>query len=294
MRLAIGLAIAALGIASARVVRTAAYAQTRSKSAVAEAPFAPSAGAAPFISIGFREALADLLYVRLIGYFNSETSLADGVADLAEGVAALDPRFKRVYELGANAMTLAKLDVTRQTFLRAVALLERGMSEFPDSCCLPYLAGQIYTQDLKSDDATQQREWNERGVLLIESAIRKPGAPASAAAWAAVMRTKLGQHERAVANLREMLLVTNDAKARDRLIAALADLEKKDAASVASEIYAERKKFERQWRAERPSVSATFYVLIGKRIVPGFDLGDLATGGIGMTVQEQDQPEPFD
>jgi hypothetical protein len=260
----------------------------------AEAPFAPAPESAPFIAAGFREAFADLLYVRLIGYFNSEASTGDGVADLAEAVANLDPHFKRVYELGANAMTLAKRDVTQNVVLRAVALLERGMKLYPREWRLSYLAGQIYTQDLKSDDPRQEREWNQRGVLLVESAIRKPGAPASAAAWAAVMRTKLGQHERAVSNLREMLLVTNDTKARQRLIAALADLEKKDANVVASEIYAERLKFERKRREERPSVPATFYVLIGPRLRPGFDLGELAIGGNELEVQEQpqlDEPE---
>lgn len=285
------LAIAAVALVGARVARVAARDHSRSAAAAGEAPFAPSSASAPFIAVGFREAFADLLYVRLVGYFNDESSTGDGVADLAEAVATLDPQFKRVYELGANAMTLAKFDVNQGVFLRAVALLERGMKLFPQEWRLPYLAGQIYTQDLKSTDPAQVRTWNERGVLLVESAIRKPGAPAHAAAWAAVMRTKLGQHERAVTNLREMLLVTNDEKARQRLIAALADLEAKDAAVVASEIYAERYKFQRKWKAERPSVSPTFYTLLGPRIRPGFDMGDLAVGGRDLSTAEEVDPD---
>jgi hypothetical protein len=290
MRLLGGFVVAAVALAGARAARIATV-QKHSDVETSAHPFAPAPGSAPFIAVGFREAFADLLYVRLIGYFNGQASTGDGVADLAEAVADLDPHFKRVYELGANAMTLAKLDVTQNVVLRAVALLERGMKVFPQEWRLPYLAGQIYTQDLKSADPAQEREWSQRGVLLVESAIRKPGAPVSAAAWAAVMRTKLGEHERAVANLREMLLVTNDAKARQRLFAALADLEEKDASVVASEVYAERYKFERQWRAERPSVPPTLYILIGPRIRPGFSLAELAAGGPELSVQEQDEPE---
>jgi hypothetical protein len=290
VRLLGGFVVAALALAGARAARMATV-QKDSEVELTAPPFAPAPGSAPFLAVGFREAFADLLYVRLIGYFNSEASSGEGVADLSEAVADLDPHFKRVYELGANAMTLAKLDVTQNVLLRAVALLERGMKLYPQEWRLPYLAGQIYTQDLKSDDPAQQREWNQRGVLLVETAIRKPGAPVSAAAWAAVMRTKLGEHERAVSNLREMLLVTNDTKARQRLVAALADLQEKDAAVVASEIYAERYKFERKWRAERRTVPATLYILIGPRIRPGFDLSELAAGGPDLTVEEHDEPD---
>ena len=82
-------------------------------------------------------------------------------------------------------------------------MLERGIAEFPDDWKLPYLAGQIYTQDLVTDDPNQRREWNERGTLLTESAIREPGPPQQAATWVAFMRTKLGQRDRAIKDLRE-------------------------------------------------------------------------------------------
>ena len=130
---------------------------------------------------------------------------------------------------------------------------------------------------------------------LVESAIRKPGAPASTAAWAALMRTKLGQHERALAGLREMLLITSDKSARERLIAALAKLEERDAAALEAEIFEERMKFERTWRAERRTIPATMYVLVGPRIEPGFDMADLATGGRDLVVfDEEAELEPVE
>lgn len=278
MRVPVASLLAVCALVGARAARSAANAHRHDTSGP-ELPFAPSERAAPLLSLGYREAAADLLYVRMLGYFTSDDSIGAGVANLAEAVAALDPLFHRVYDTGANATMLAKHGSDQSAYLRAIALLERGMHAFPDDWRLPYLAGQIYTQDLKTDDPAQQRAWDEKGTLLIESAIRKPGAPVRIATWAATMRTKLGQHERAVAGLRELLLVTSPGSTRERLIASLAELEKRDASSVAAEVLAERSKFERKWRRERPRISATFYTLLGPRLQPGFDMVDLATGG---------------
>ena len=289
MRIAIGLLVAFVGFAGARSAREYARSTAGDAQAAANQPFVPSPDAAPFVSLGFREAAADLLYVRMIGYFIGETSTGDGVGDLAEAIATLNPAFDRVYEYGANAMTLAKHDVDQAIFLRAIKLLERGMRQFPKDWKLPYLAGQMYTQDLKTDDAAQRRAWDEKGTLLVESAVRKPGAPPNAAMWVASMRTKLGQRERAVSGLREMLLLTKSDAARKRLLASLVTLEERDADALAAEIFSQRYQFERTWKRGRPAVPPTFYLLIGSRISPGFDMTDLATGGRDLFVEDKNE-----
>src|SRR5262249_1367279 len=148
-------------------------------------------------------------------------------------------------------------------YMRAIALLERGIREFPTDWRLPNLAGQIYTQDLVTTDPVQRRTWDERGTLLVESAIRKPNAPADLGAWAAVMRTRFGQHEGAVEGLRELLLVTRDDAARKALIDKLAELEEKDAEAVAAELLETRHRFDDAWQRDRPLLPATWYVLLG-------------------------------
>lgn len=294
MRVAAAFVLALCALLGARAARSAANAH-RHEGSGPELPFAPSVHTAPLLSLGYHEAAADLLYVRMLGYFTSDDSVGAGVADLAEAVTALDPRLHRAYDTGANAMMLAKHGVDQTVYQRAIALLERGMRAFPGDWRLPYLAGQIYTQDLKTDDPAQQRTWDEKGTLLIESAIRKPGAPVRIATWASTMRTKLGQHERAISGLRELLLVTSSGATRERLIAALADLQHRDASSVAAEVLAERQKFEQRWRRERLSVPATFYTLLGPRSRPGFDMVDLATGGRDLLVEpDVSEPEPLE
>jgi len=274
--MALGLVIAFGAVGTAHLARE--LCRDDAPGTVADEPYAPSPGAAPFAVLGYREAAADLLWVRLVGYFGGTDSTAEAIGSLVDAIIALDPRYDRVYEFGARTMTIASHGVTQSTFLRAIAVLERGAAEFPDNWKLPYLAGQIYTQDLQTTDAAQRRKWDERGTALVEAAIRKPNAPAEAATWAATMRTRLGQHQQALDGLREMMLLTSNPLAQRRLVDKLATLEKTDADELAAEMLEANRRF-RNERMSRPALPASFYVLIGPRPKPVFDLADLATGG---------------
>lgn len=259
-----------------------------------EAPYTPSASMAPFLSLGYREALADILYVRLRAYFgNFRGTKASAIAALGEAVVALDPKFVPIYNYAPNAITIAESGVDQAALLRSVALLEKGAEQFPDDWRLPYLAGQIYIQDLQTDDEEQRKAWRERGTLLVESAIRKPGAPLQAATWVAALRTRLGQHQRAVQGLRELLLVTPDGPARTRMIEALAKLEDADSTAIAAEVFEMRREFESLWKEERPAVNASMYLLIGPRLRPGFEMASLATGGRDLVV-DSSEPEKLE
>ena len=283
------LAIAAVALVGARFAREAAGATQESTGE----PYAPSPTSAPLVSLGFREVTADLLWIRLTGYFGGPDATAPGIAALVDAIVALDPNYHRPYEYGARAITIAPHGVSQASYLHAIAVLEKGMTIYPDDWKLPYLAGEIYTQDLQTTDPAQRRAWDERGTLLTESAIRKPRAPVEAATWAATMRTRLGQHQRAVDGLREMLLVTNDDTARARLLAKLADLEASSASELAIELLDARHAFQSAWMAARPTVPASMFVLIGRPLSARFDLGTLATGGRDLVgTQAIERPEP--
>ena len=293
MRIPLVIGLAALAFGTARVARTVAE-DRRPRGGVDE-PYAPSPSAAPYVSLGYREMMADILFIRLSGYFGGNENTADATGGLVDAIAALDPKFHRVYVYGATAMTLARYGVNQDTFLHAIAVLERGMKEFPDDYRLPMLAGQMYTQDLQTNDPAQRRAWDDKGTLLVESAIRKPGAPAEAAEFAAVMRTKLGEQERAVRELKEMLLVTSDERAKRRLIDRLATLEHDNADEIAAELYEERHRFEAAWKHDRPAIPASMYILLGPHIAPRFDMTDLATGGRDLVGSEPiERLEPLD
>lgn len=269
------LAIAVAAFGGARLARSVATQDRHDESSV---PYVPSEDAAPFLTLGYRELAADLLLVRLLGYFGSGDNDARAIASLAEVITTLDPSYTRAYEVGPVAMTAAKRGVDNSVRLRAIALLERAAKHNPTSYRYPNLAGQIYLVDLQTRDAVQRREWDERGALLLESAARKPGAPADAAMHAAILQTRFGRRQRAVDQLREILLITSDDKGRAKILEKLSELEGDDADAIALELYEARNRFAREWLDERPDLPATMYILTGPRPSPGFDLEDLAAG----------------
>jgi hypothetical protein len=289
----LALLVAGAALAGARGAREAAGALARQDDEAA-APYTPSPSSAPYVSLGYREMAADLLYVRLRGYWGEYYgTTADAIAALGEAITALDPKFYGVYEYAANAITIAEGGMNQSALLRAVALLERGVVEFPKDWRIPFLAGQIYLQDLQTEDGPLRRQWDERGVSLVESAIRKPGAPQKAALWAAHIRTRMGQRSRAVEGMRELLLTTTNEKVREELLARIAKLA--ESPELAAEIVEARNDFERAWRAERPYVNASMYVVLGPPSPPGFDLAELALGGRELTVTLDREPlEPLD
>lgn len=282
----LGIAIVALG--TARAAREVASERQDEVSR----PYAPSPEAAPIVAGDYRELAADLLFVRLIGTFGSPENRADDLAALAEAIAALDPGFRRIYDIGPIAISAAKTGVDQPARFRALALLDAGMKQFPDDWKLPNIAGQIYLVDLETTDPKQRHEWDEKGTLLLESASRKPHAPAEAAMTAAMLQTKFGQHERAASSLRELLLITSDDKARGRIVEQLAKLEGENHDEIAAELLAARKQFDHEWKSVRPAVPATFYVLLGAPLGPRFDLEDLAIGGRPPIAEPIERLEP--
>lgn len=280
--------VAVAALAGARAARVWAKAETVER--IEDAPYAPSPGAAPFVTLGYRELGADLLFVRMVGYYGSQDNDGSGIADLAEAIAALDPTIRRSYDFGAVAMTSAKRGVTNEVRLRAIALLAAGARVFPDDWKLPKLAGQIYLTDLVTDDPAQKRKWDDAGAQMFETASRKPNAPSDMSMVAATMRSKLGQRQRAIDSLREMLLITNDENARKRLIEQLAKASDANSDAIAEEMLEARAQFDRAWAAERPAVTPSMYIQIGPRPAPGFDLTDLATGGRDLIGIEPVEP----
>lgn len=231
------------------------------------------------VSLGYRELMADLLYVRMVAYFAAYDSTPSDTGAVAEAIVALDPRLRRAYEFGAIALTDARREPDRSLQMRALTLLERGMKEFPDYWKLPNLAGQIYLVELATDDPDQRRAWDEKGTLLLESASRKPGAPTDLGVSAAQLQSKLGQNERAIQSLTEILLITRDARAREQILAQLAKISADQSDELAAELLDARRSFDQAWKRVRPALPATMYILLGPPLGTTFDLADLATGG---------------
>lgn len=223
-----------------------------------------------------RELVADLLWCRLLVYYGSNW-LGDGdlsqVEQLLDGVITLSPRFKAVYEWAAYAVTYRTGTATQEEFRSSIRYLEKAMREFPDDYQYFWIAGARYYFDLWSPDAAIVRKYRERGAELIEHAMAKPNAPHDLATTAANMRSKLGQQQRALENLRQMVLSTNDQDARQTMLSRVrvADPDLADALERAA------LELQESWLRTLPMVPIDFFVVLGERPSPVIDLRKLAT-----------------
>ena len=114
-------ALIALGsLGTARVARGLAK-DAAPRDGLSAEPYAPTPAAAPIVTLGYRELAADLLFVRLVGYFGSPDNEAHAMASLGEAIAALDPQFQRPYELAGVAITAAKRGVDNAAHLPSMS-----------------------------------------------------------------------------------------------------------------------------------------------------------------------------
>ena len=276
-RLAAWLVAAGLALGGARALRAVAMTERDAWPKRLTEPYAPAPAMVPYVALGHGELLADLLWIRVLGYLGGGEDTADGVAALVEGAQAADPYFRRVYTDGAHLMMSAHHGLENSHILRAAQLTELGMQYFPEDYEIANLAGTIYSVRLTGGTAAEKRAWREKGASLLEHALRLPDASPEDAALVASMRTTLGEHEHAVRELRELVLITNDRAAKRDMIAKLAELQQRDASSLEAALDDAKKAFEAVWLADRPELPATMYLMVGPRPKPYIDFHALAT-----------------
>lgn len=276
-RTAAALLAAALLWAGARQLGATAQDERASWPKTADTLLVPPAEAVPFAgAVVGRELLADVVWARMLVYYGGNWA---GEGDLSQleplidVVMALAPRFKPVYEFAAYATTYKGGTATQAEFQTSVRYLERAMRQYPDDYRYFWIAGLRYYYDLWSPDPAVKRRYRERGADLIEQAMRKPNAPADLATTAASMRSKLGQHERAVDSLRQMVLITDNQEARDKMLQRLR-VERPD---LADEVERAAEALNEEWQRDMPSVPLDLYILLGPPPPRVIDFRRLAT-----------------
>ena len=233
--------------------------------AVDETAYAPSPLVARLMAIGYNELVADLAWARLLVYYGGgmvgESSMRD-VEPLVAAINRLDPKFYKPYIWGAYAVTYRNQTATQKEFQSSVDILQRGAEAFPDKWELLWLLGIRYAYDLKTDDPELRETYNQKAADAFERAMRIPGAPGNLPLQLASLRTKLGQNERALQELREMIQFTEDEEARFQLLTRYEALLNEPGAGAAIEEASVR--FRDRWKADKPYVPETLYVLIGE------------------------------
>lgn len=248
-----------------------------------ERPAIPPPRTLHVLAGGFNEALADFYWARTLVYFGTAVAERKPTRD-TEGLVAvvngLDAKFRRPYVWGgySAAFTDRNVDLKDADVTDSIKILERGIVAFPNDWELHWLLGLRYYLDVRSPDPKLQRAAKERGIALIERAMRLPKAPANIATLATTLRSELGQKERALKELRELILTTEDEAARKQLLAKYHSMA---TAGTAQALEREGAEFMKERKEAMPYAPQAIFVLVGAP-VPTKTLAQLA-----------EPPDPF-
>ena len=225
-----------------------------------------------------REMAADLFWVRALVYYGgtrAETGDYDQLEQFIDAILDLDPNFKTVYEWAAYAVTF-KEDVSQEKeFHISIRYLERAMKQYPNEAKYFWQAGVRYYLDLWSEDPEQRRKWRERGAELISQSMTKKGATTRMATLASALHTKLGKKDRAIRELQQMIMTTDNPYQRKLLENRLRGIGGQE---VFRETMEARRNFDKKHKEELPLTPPSLYVILGDAPEPGFDLDKLGEG----------------
>ena len=128
------------------------------------------------MSFSYREALADLLWVRALVFTGKHIGDADvdTVTRYCNAITGLSPRFHRAYLWGGiTAIYGGGAQVTRNMVDRSIAIYRRGIEQFPESHQLLYPMGMLLTHQVSSTPGyseDEKRAFAREGVDMIRRA----------------------------------------------------------------------------------------------------------------------------
>jgi hypothetical protein len=243
-------------------------------------------------SIGHREALAGMIWLKGLVYFGDELGHRGEVANLfhyADAMLALDANFKRVYAWVATCAIYRTGTVEVKDVRRAIAYLEQGVRRFPDDGELAWSLGATYLYELipmlETDE--ERQEARRLGVEHIMAASRLGAGPAWLALSTVSELGKLGQTDRQLAHLQEVYAQVSDPDVKKSIEERIAELRD---ASYLEALRRTHEQVESARRRDFPYVDFDLFLLVGSR--PPFDGRALMLRKFDPTADVMSEGEP--
>jgi hypothetical protein len=223
----------------------------------------------PVVSLGWREALADVLWMRALVYFGDEV-IAQGalahVFDYTDAMLVLDPDFRAVYHWIGTAGIYRPQEPSPADVRRAIDVMRRGIDRFPDDGELAWTLGASLAFELPPllDDERERDEARSEGADYLALAARLGAAPEWAALANASILDRVGRTDAAVRHLEEMYASVQDEDVRAQIAEAIAAMR----SQMEAEAFVEATRAEEEARAgELPYLDEDLYFLVGPRPV---------------------------
>lgn len=234
----------------------------------------PSPEQVVVMSLGYRAALADLLFAHVLvwhGLRFEERRRFEFAADYLETVSTLDPSFRETYYFGDTLITMQPVRPRREDYVRARKLLEKGLAMRPHDTELWLTAGQYiaYVAAPWLEDPKEQEAWRLAGARILARACELVGSNENIpfnCIGAAGLLTRAGEREASIEFLERVLAVSDDEEIRELAIGLL---QRALGERSRERVQARADRLRRAWKADLPFLSLTGALLIGPNAEPG-------------------------
>ena len=216
------------------------------------------------MAMGYREALADLIWVRALIYSGENLGAAqiEATGRYVDAIVGLAPRFRRAYLWGGiTAVYSGQATIDRPMVDRAIDIYRRGVAQFPESHELLYPFGMLLVTQVPSTpgyDAAERETLRQEGIEAIRRAAAF-GADPLVRQYAATLIAEHGERELAIQFLESQLAQAEDEDHRRMLRSKLSALGGKGAADSVDRV---RRDFSREHQVRAPYLPEALYAVV--------------------------------
>jgi len=266
LKVALALLVVLLMAAAIDRIRARAQHQFIATQTYEDIYYLPSSDSLIVGSLGYREALADLLWMKALVYYGEELIHRGEVKNLfryADAVLALDPDFKRMYRWVASGALYRTGNITVDDARTAIRYLEVAARRFPDDGELAWDLGANYAFELAPMlDGDAREAAKRKGLEHMEAAaLRKAGPPWLALQTAGQLQA-LGRQEQAIRHLEDAYAIASDPEIKERIEQQLSELRSQ---SYAEALRRTAQELETARQRDFPYLDSTLYLLVGAR-----------------------------
>jgi hypothetical protein len=264
-------------LSSLRTELSADFKRVKAKS---DAYLLPDVDQAYVASLGYRSALADLVYGHVLvayGLHFQEKRNFELVGDYLDLINRLDPKFRDPYRFADTLITAQPQESPPAYFRKARQVLERGLKELPLDQELWSTAGQFmaYVAPARLTDPAEQQAFRDAGAKALIRACDLVGSNDAIPYHCITAANLLNQQGKleAITAFSERVLAVNDDPEIQRI--ALGYLRRVLGEQVQEQVSARQRRFHQAWRLDMPFVPRAEISALG----PDFDLGACAGAG---------------
>jgi hypothetical protein len=198
-----------------RVIRLDAFDKRQAGQRFEDIYYLPRPDFLPVLSLGYRDALADLIWCKSLVYFGDQLGhrgIVKFVFEYSDAILALDPDYRAAYRWAATASMYRPTPVSLADGRHGASYLQRAVDRWPDDGELEWDLGSLLRFELMplEADPAAKRALMERAAPHLEAAARLGAGPPWLALNNAKLLNTLGRTDQAIRHLEELRVTINE------------------------------------------------------------------------------------